>query len=199
MKTSGFVLLLALALLPLPARATVLLAVDLKTLVGESDAIFVGRATRQQSRYDATLRRIVTDTTFAVDENVDGAPSGGTLVVRSLGGTVDGVGEIVVGAPRFRVGQRAVLFTETRGKHRWVTGMKLGVFRVEQAAKGGEPRVRRDLGGVSLLERSADGSRQRVVPGERRSTAPEPLSDFVRRVRTLCQSCRKEPKSCRLR
>jgi len=91
-------LVLALTcLLPLPlalsssARAAVLMALDLRQLVEQSDYVVVAKAVDDSSRYENTL--IVTDVTLEIVTSLKGpARPGSSLTATHLGGSVGEIG-----------------------------------------------------------------------------------------------------------
>jgi hypothetical protein len=174
------------------AQATVILRMDLKQLVGRSDVIFVGKVVKIHSRWTPDKRHIVTDTTFRVSQDLRGCKPGGTVVVQQLGGAVGGIGMRVSGSPSFKRGEEAVLFTEKRGKARFVVGMRQGAYRLTRDT-GGNVTVRANLHGLTLADRH-DGNLRLV----KRTTAPEHrLSDFVGKIRETITACAKETSRCR--
>ena len=56
-----------------PARATVLLQLELTDLVGRADQVFLGQAVASTSRWTAAGKQIVTDTIFEVRQSLRGA------------------------------------------------------------------------------------------------------------------------------
>ncbi len=83
-------------------------------------------------------RRIVTDTRIGVRDALFGAP-GAELTVRTLGGRVDGVGELVSGQPELELGRAAVLFLlEGPDSLHHVVGMAQGHFPLQTDEHGRE-------------------------------------------------------------
>jgi hypothetical protein len=180
------------ALAPRGARATVMLKLELRDLVGRADVIFVGKATRVESRWSEDRRHIVTDTTFLVERGVRGALPGATVTVRHLGGSVGGIGMLIAGTPSFRVGEQALLFTDLRAGRRYVTGMSQGAYLVARDA-GGRALVRNDLSKLALARRGADG---RLEMLRHPPTSAEPLEAFLLRVQQTIAVCAKERDRC---
>jgi hypothetical protein len=74
-------------------------------------------------------RRIVTYMRLRVDEVVRGASGDSELYVRTLGGQVDGVGQIVHGEAALYVGQRCLVFLTDSGQgFHYVTAMAQGHY-----------------------------------------------------------------------
>ena len=202
MKPCLFSILAGLTALVAPtAHATIIVKMDLPSLVGRSDVIFLGKAVKVESRWTPDRRRIVTDTTFEVEQVIKGQaeparPAVRTITVRSLGGSVNGIGMRVSGTPMFSRDSRAVLFTEKRLGKRHVVGMKQGVFTV-RANPAGKPMVRAELSGLTLAERSPAGRLQML--GHRETGETRSLNDFILHVRKLVAACAKEATRCRPR
>ncbi len=175
-----------------PARATVMLKMELTTMVGRADVIFVGKVLKLQSHWSEDHRHIVTDYHFQVKRAVRGAAAGSTVVVRSLGGAVDGIGMRISGSPQFRVGEEAMLFTDIRNGHRYVTGMSQGVYQLQQT-QSGQVTVLGSSAGVALARRSASG---RLELLKEPPPQPEPLEGFVKRVHETIALCAREKSRC---
>jgi len=187
-------LLVVLLLAPSAASATVMLELDLRALVGRADLVFVGKVIAKKSRWSEDRRHIVTDAVLAVQRSIHGRVTAKRVVIRSLGGTVGKVGMRVAGSPSLGVGQQLLLFTERRAGHRYVVGMRQGVYRVTRA-RDGTLQVERSLRGLTLTKRTPSGLR-RVAPAGNRE---ERLSAFVRRIRATVAACAVEKDRCRPR
>ena len=126
------------ALLPRIAAATWVRGMPLEELVGRSQHAVLGTATAACCLYVVLggRRQLVTDTTLRV-EGVLGlrAPGETELSVRTLGGTLDGVGELVHGQAQLAIGQLCVGFlVRTPEGTCWLTGMAQGHYPL--ASKG---------------------------------------------------------------
>jgi hypothetical protein len=98
------------------SSAGVARAVPLAELVRASDVVAIGTAVDSYSLWETVgaRRRIVTYSRLRVDETV--GKSGETeLLVRTLGGHVGKIGQIVHGEPMVAIGQRAMLFVRHMG------------------------------------------------------------------------------------
>jgi len=182
-----------LALVPLNAGATIMLKMELRDLVGRADQIFVGKVVKVESRGGENGRQIVTDTTFRVEQGVRGVSAGGEVVVRHLGGVVGGIGMKISGTPSFRVGDQALLFTDRRKNHRYVTGMNQGAFSIARDAAG-QAMVRTDLSDLALARKNAQGGLEMI---KKSRPAPERLDSFVRRIKETITRCEQEKNRCR--
>lgn len=103
----------AAAALPRFASATLARAITLPELVGLSQFALVGSGTDAHSRWETVggARRIVTYVRVEVTQPIDGRPPPDTtLLVRTLGGRVGDIGQLVHGEARFELGAPAVVF-----------------------------------------------------------------------------------------
>ena len=122
-----------------PARATVMRALTLDALVQTSRHILVVTALHAESHYEelGRRRRIVTDTRVRVEEGLakaDGVDS--ELMVRTLGGKVEDLGERVQGQAQLILGEPCVAFLlrGPDGLH-YVNGMAQGHYPLRGVAK----------------------------------------------------------------
>ena len=97
-------------------HATTVIPPSFDELVEHAQLIFQGTVTETQSQWagEGGNRRIVTYVTFKVDEAIKGEP-GATYTIRMLGGTVDGQTMEVSDSPKFKVGDRDIVFVENNG------------------------------------------------------------------------------------
>jgi len=147
---------LPLALSP-SARAAVLMALELRQLVEQSDYVVVAKAVDESSRYDDSL--IVTDVTLEVVTSLKGAVKpGSSLTATHLGGAVGDIGLHVPGAATFTLGQSSVVFLRhAKGRAALnVTGMSQGVMPVVGTGSGAT--VETAGSGATLMKRDAQGA-----------------------------------------
>ena len=116
MKTSKPLVAALCAVFALSTQATTVIPPSFDELVDQAQIIFQGTVTDAQSQWagEGGNRRIVTYVTFKVDEAIKGEP-GATYTIRMLGGTVDGETMEVTDAPKFKVGDRDIVFVENNG------------------------------------------------------------------------------------
>lgn len=108
-------------------------------LVGRADVIFQGTVTDVQSQWtgEGAQRRIVSYVTFKVEDTMKGSP-GDAYTLRMLGGTVDGETMEVTDSPKFKVGDRDILFVENNGSQFVpLVGIMHGRFHIENDQKTG--------------------------------------------------------------
>ena len=184
-------LVLALTcLLPLPlalsssARAAVLMALDLRQLVEQSDYVVVAKAVDESSRYENTL--IVTDVTLEIVTSLKGpARPGSSLTATHLGGAVGEIGLHVPGAASFTLGESAVVFLRhaKRGAALNVTGMSQGVMPV--LGTGSDATVESAGSGATLMQRDATGA---MVEMPTQPARKRVLSDLLAEIDQLVRT-----------
>jgi hypothetical protein len=130
---SCVVLALALSLVPATSRATVLIQKDLEDLVIESSDIVVGHVTELSSSWNAEKTRIYTHVVLEVERGVKGDFRAGEKVkFQTIGGRVGEVSLQVPSSPRFREGERVVVFFGGEPNYNTpVTGWEQGKYTVE--------------------------------------------------------------------
>jgi hypothetical protein len=121
------------AVLPGVAWASTARALSLPQLVGLSQYALVGTPTDASSRWErvGSSQRIVTYLQVEVSHPIDGRPPPErSLLVRTLGGTVGDIGQLVHGEARLELGTPAVVF---------LTPNDRGVLGVTAMAQGHYP------------------------------------------------------------
>jgi hypothetical protein len=139
--------------------AAVILDASFEEMVAESHLVLRGRIGQQQSRWDDDGRRIYTYTELQILDVIKGDPAGGSVLIRQPGGVVDGIGQKVAGAARFRTAEEVVLLLQQAPDDGTVLiplGMAAGKISIDPDGLGG-PRAYRDLDG---LARYAPGGTQ---------------------------------------
>ncbi len=161
------------------ARASLVEAVDLETLVKEADEIVLARVIKQWSHYDER-GRIVTDFQMQVEQTEKGASApGAAVVVRRLGGVVGDVGMHISGEPGFEDGEVVLLFG-ARGKRTYLRPIGMGQGAVRIFEQGGERWARSDMRGAALVARRGSSDKARTAVPE-----PRRLDDLIADVRAL--------------
>ena len=165
-----------------PARASLVLALDLPTLVTRSDHVAVVEVASVKADWDANHEQILSTIDLIVVESWKGddAPASHITVVQP-GGTVGDLTQTVHGMTRFVVGERAVVFLAGRPERASVVGMAQGKRLVRRDAGSGRMVVHApDRAGATFI---------RTTPAS--STAPvfdlhaRPLEDLRADVRSL--------------
>lgn len=157
-------------------HASVVEALDLETLVKESDDVVVVRVISERSHYDER-GTIVTDYTMQVERTEKGkSVPGQAVTVRKLGGIVEGRGMRIAGEPGFEPGERVVLFGQRGGKtYLRPVGMSQGAVRIYE--EGGVNYARSSSQGLTLVSKG-DKSKAAV-------TAPRKLDELLSDVRSI--------------
>lgn len=128
----------AAVFLPRVAVATVARALSVKELAQASRAVLLGQPVEANSQWESVgqRRRIVTYTRVLLTENVLGSPES-ELMVRTLGGRVGEIGQIVHGEAALRLNETSLLFVQddAEGITR-VTAMAQGHYRLLADAQG---------------------------------------------------------------
>jgi hypothetical protein len=115
------------------AGATLARALSLPELVGYSQYALVGTATDAYSRWETVgkSRRIVTYVRVEVTQPIDGRPTpDSSVMLRTLGGRVGDLGQLVHGEARFELDSPSVVFLNQDGD---------GVLGVTAMAQGHYP------------------------------------------------------------
>lgn len=125
----------AASLFAAPAHATLVIGLTLEQLVDRSTSIVVCSALAAVSRYgDLGGRRcIVTDTRVRIDDVLGKpVPTSQELMVRTLGGRVGGVGQLVLGQAVISPESPGVAFLKrgADGAH-WFVGMAQGYYPLQ--------------------------------------------------------------------
>jgi hypothetical protein len=131
------------------AHATLVRGFTLGELVAASDAIVVGEVAWQESVWDPAWKEVYTLSWIRVAERWRGSEGPGeTVVLKQIGGVLDGLERRVVGTARLAIGDEVALFARTDGAFHYAIGMAQGVFHVGRAV-GRAPLVgRRALPGM---------------------------------------------------
>jgi hypothetical protein len=118
--------------------ATTVIPPSFDQLVNDAQIIFQGTVTGVRSEWtgEGAQRHIVSYITFKVDDTFKGNP-GAQCTLRMLGGTVAGQTMEVSDAPKFKAGDRDVLFVENNGTQFVpLVGIMHGRFRIRRDANG---------------------------------------------------------------
>jgi hypothetical protein len=170
----------SLVLLTFTAYATSVLAPKFEALVDRADLIFAGRVASQRSEWRTAngQRAIVTLVTFNVERTHKGR-AGSVVTLQFLGGRVGDVTMDVAEIPRFKSGERVILFVEADGNAASpVIGFFHGRFSLKNDETGREIVLRHD---GEPLANVAEVGRARALDGTaRRALSHEEFASKVR-------------------
>jgi hypothetical protein len=114
-------------------------------LVANAEMIFEGMVTAMRSEWtgQGADRHIVTYVTFKIEDPIKGA-LGAEYTIRMFGGTVDGQTIEVTDAPRFKAGDRDILFVEHNGTQFIpLVGIMHGRFHVQADENSANEKITR--------------------------------------------------------
>lgn len=172
----GILLVLFTALLVTGlAQAMTLRKMDVESLALASDLILRGVVTGQQVQVDPLSGRPYTDTTIRPQATYKGE-AGESVVIRQIGGTVDGITLWVSGTPRFEIGEELLVFLAPHRGRFVLRGMGQGAFQIRDVA--GVPTAFQKLEDVSVVD-PAQGEQARL---EHPSPLELPLAELERRI-----------------
>jgi hypothetical protein len=111
-------------------------------LAQRADVVVVGKVAEVKSEWSADRSRIYSIVTVLIDEQIKGDESQQEVVITTLGGEIDGVGEVYSHTARFKTGEQVIVFAakDERGK-----------FRVVDGAEGKLNVTKDDLTGVQMV------------------------------------------------
>lgn len=170
---------LSLGLFVSTASATVMKYADLEKLVEISDIIVYAKVTDQKTYFDKQQNRIVTDTTFTVEQNFLGKV-GDKVTIQQWGGTYKGKTLIIPGDAHFDQGEETIVFLH-KGPDGVVALSALGQSKYSVVPTKEGKLVSRDLSDIGFLIGGPD-SQQTIkhLPNETRSFA-----SFVAELQSL--------------
>ena len=161
------------ALSAAPSGATTLVRVSLEELARQASVVVTGHAEAAHAERDPATGLIVTVTRLHVTRVIAGADPGADIEVVTLGGHLDGMGQVVEGEARLAPGDDVALFLESRPQGRArIVAMSEGRFEVSGTAQS--PLVTRP-GGLAVVD-PATGRYTTLKP------VRLPLEDFAARV-----------------
>jgi hypothetical protein len=134
----SLLLLLGAGLTLTSVHATTVIPPTFDQLVSDAEFIFEGTVTESRSEWTGAGadRHIMTHVTFQIEDSIKGAP-GKSYTIQVLGGTVGDETMEVSDAPRFKIGNRDILFVEHNGTQFIpLVGIMHGRFHVQTDAAG---------------------------------------------------------------
>jgi len=165
-----------------PARASLVLALDLPAMVSRADHVAVVDVASVKADWDARHEQILTTIDLVVVESWKGgdAPASHMTVVQP-GGTVGDLTQTIHGMTRFVPGERAVVFLSGRPGGATVVGMAQGKRLVRRDGATGRFLVHApDKAGATFIR-----STQATTPSPVFELHARPLEDLRADVRAL--------------
>jgi hypothetical protein len=159
------------------------LVASLQALVAQADQIVVARTLSMHCLRDAR-GLIVTDVELVVvrTEKGDARPDD-LLVVRRLGGELDGIGMRAEGSPVFRPGEEQLLFLLGARDDPWLTTLELSQGQMRIFERDTERWVEGGGEGLTLMRHAGAGALKRAS-----HRGPRPLLDVLTEVRALLRT-----------
>jgi len=155
------------------AHATTVIPPTFEDLVSRAQTIFQGTVTGVRSEWtgEGAQRHIGTYVTFKVNEMLKG-PAENEMMLQMLGGTVGDRTMEVTDAPKFKVGDRDILFVENNGTQFIpLVGIMHGRFRVKNDDAGQEIVTTND--GAAVTDLAQMGRERQAAASARGLTARE--------------------------
>jgi hypothetical protein len=182
-KTYSFLLIACVLAVLHSLHATTVIPPTFDELVGRAEVIFQGSVTDVRSQWtgEGAQRHIVTYVTFKVEDAIKGNP-GGSYTMRMLGGTVDGQTMEVSDSPKFKKGDRDILFVEHNGQQFIpLVGIMHGRYHIIRgeggreimATNSGEPVS--DVATLHKEEHAAASEKAALSPAQFKATIQERL------------------------
>lgn len=131
------------------ASATIVKPFTLRGLATEAHEVIRGEVIDEEVVYDAYWDRVYTHNVVRVSEALGGsARPGDLIVIRQMGGVLDGIESVLVGTSDFVLGDEIVVFTRSDGALHYLVGMAQGAYWVwrDEAGTGHVARDVRALG-----------------------------------------------------
>ncbi len=139
MKTRCLLLAACTFLAVCGTQATTVIPPTFDELVSQAELIFQGTVSDVQSQWagEGGQRHIVSYVTVQVEDAIKGDP-GASYTLRMLGGTVGDETMEVSDSPKFKIGDREILFVENNGKQFIpLVGIMHGRFHVQRDGPAG--------------------------------------------------------------
>jgi hypothetical protein len=185
-RTSGFLALALVVVFATLAGATSVIQPTFSDLVERAQVVFVGETVAVESRWVSTSSGpvIVTLVTYKVERTLKGE-LGAQTTLEFLGGSVGDARLDVSGIPKFRVGDKDVIFADERGRPiSPVVGFMHGRFRVlHDPASGRESMARFNFQPFASITELDPAARPAAVPSSRALTLGAFADEITRAVR----------------
>ena len=169
----------AIVILPVVLRATVIVPIEFRELVSIAPVIVHGRVVDVRSDWVDGRRSVETFVTVEAEEYLKGN-LGERLTVKVPGGQLGRYRTVFIGAPEFQDGDEVVLFLKgSAPSYPYIIGLSQGAFRVVTDARSGRRMVT-----TPILMGKGGEDPEPVVRGAvtRKPLAIEAFRDVVRLV-----------------
>lgn len=163
------------------ALGAVMVKLETKDLTDQAEAVVLGTVTETKAQWNEGKTKIVTLTTVKIAETIKGDLKG-EIQVRTLGGEVDGLAQLVPGMPKFKKEQEIVIFLKNEDKAWHVVGMGQGKYEVVRE-KDKDPVAVNMLEGLSLGKKDDKGGV--AIDKEKPGSVRKPLKDFVAEIKSF--------------
>ena len=164
-----------------PARASLLVALDLPTMVSRAEHVAVADVVSVQSAWDERRERILTTIDLAVVETWKGSAAPATHVsIVQRGGSVGDTIMTVFGMPQFSPGERVLVFLEGGLERARVVGMAQGKRPMRQETTTGRWLISAPERAGAAFIRPTPSSRSPVF-----ETRVRPLDEVRDEIRSL--------------
>lgn len=181
-------------LTPWGADASVVLSLSEGALVARTHLIVRGRVESQKTHRVGPRKLIVTDYVLRVSRFFKGRTASALLVVRCMGGSLDGQHARVSGESEMRVGEEVILFLSPARPLPWnrtptffyIETMAYGKLTIHKAPGTGVLQVFRQSELPTRTVRDLRGRWSHTQPSY--SKAPEQLSRFLSRIQRLIRA-----------
>ena len=174
MKKLSYSLLVASSIVLMSAAlATTVIPPSFDDLVSRAETIFQGTVVDVRSEWtgEGAQRHIASYVTFNVDDTIKGNP-GAKVTLNLLGGTVGAETMEVTDAPKFKVGDRDILFVENNGTQFIpLVGIMHGRFHVQKDQAGRDVVLTND--GAPLTDVNQLGKDERAATAGRAISTQE--------------------------
>lgn len=136
-----FAIQILFLILPFSIESTTMLYKNFEDLSKESSLIIKGTVIDIQCEWNPEHTLIISYITVGIKEQYKGSQYKQTVMIKQLGGELDGYFTKVIGAPEFEVGEEVVLFLKpSENGFYHVHGMFQGKYKIE----GGKAKHRDD-------------------------------------------------------
>ncbi|MDD5766293.1 MAG: hypothetical protein PHW79_08640 [Candidatus Marinimicrobia bacterium] len=148
--------LVLFCLMKTSVNASTLSELTLKDLCDNSSDIVIAEVISRVSYLKKDEKRIYTTIKIHITEKLKGEITASEEIsLKVIGGSVDGITTLVIGAPSFNVGEKSILFlnkivAKNGDKNYVVTGLSQGKFNIFSDSESKTDKVVRDHFGIPL-------------------------------------------------